>query len=88
VTALKLRVQIDLLRIQHVQSQLGVPHAPHPDAEETLCVVCFDAPKRYAMLPCLHVCACEACAVCLKQTEFPACPICREPIERVGQVFT
>jgi hypothetical protein len=32
-----------------------------PDAEESMCVVCFDAPKQYAMLPCLHMCACEAC---------------------------
>ena len=34
------------LRTQQVQAQLGVPPAPHLDAEETLCVVCFDAPKQ------------------------------------------
>jgi hypothetical protein len=65
LAALTLRMQTDALRAQQVQAQLGVPPAapaPHPDAEETLCVVCFDAPKQYAMLPSLHMCACEACA--------------------------
>jgi hypothetical protein len=78
------------LRVQQMQAQLGVPPAAPaapPDAEETLCVVCFDAPKQYAMLPCLHMCACEACAQQLLQLH-RRCPVCREPIERVGQVFT
>jgi multidrug efflux pump subunit AcrA (membrane-fusion protein) len=78
------------LEVQQVQARLGVippAPAPHPDAEETMCVVCFDAPKQYAMLPCLHMCACEACAQQLLQLH-RRCPVCREPIERVGQVFT
>jgi hypothetical protein len=44
-----------------------VAEAPQPGAEETLCVVCVDEPKQYAMLPCLHVCvedaATSACAL-------------------------
>jgi hypothetical protein len=44
-----------------MQAQLGVPPASpalHLDAEETKCVVCFDAPKEYAP-SCLAVtCAC------------------------------
>jgi hypothetical protein len=55
--------------------------------EETMCVVCFDAPKQYAMLPCLHTCACEACAQQLLQVHH-RCPVCREPIERFGWVFS
>jgi hypothetical protein len=46
-----------------VHALLGVPpEAPalQPDAEETLCVVCMDAPKTHIVLPCLHMCACEA----------------------------
>jgi hypothetical protein len=41
------------LRLQQMQAQLGVPPAalaPHPDAEETQCVVCFDAPNDHAMV--------------------------------------
>jgi hypothetical protein len=85
-----LRMQSHALRMQQVQAQLGVPSAapaPHPDAEETMCVVCFDAPKQYAMLPCLHMCACEACAQQLLQVHH-RCPVCREPIERFGWVFS
>jgi hypothetical protein len=25
-------------------------------------VLCFDAPKDHIILPCFHVCVCEACA--------------------------
>jgi hypothetical protein len=83
------RMQNDALLAQQMQAQLGVSPAapaPHLDAEEKMCVVCFDAPKQYAMLPCLHMCACEACAQQLLHVG--QCPVCREPIERVGQVFT
>ena len=52
-----------------------------------MCVVCFDAPKQYAMLPYLHMCACEACAQQLLQVHH-RCPVCREPIERFGWVFS
>ena len=89
MAALTLRMQSDALRLQQMQAELGVSPAapaPHLDAEETMCVVCFDAPKQYAMLPCLHMCACEACAQQLLHVG--RCPVCREPIERVGQVFT
>jgi hypothetical protein len=89
MAALTLSVQSEVLRLQQVRAQLGVPTtapALHP-YEETLCVVCFDAPKQYTMLPCLHMCACEACAQQLLQLHH-RCPVCRAPIERVGQVFT
>ena len=51
-----------------------------------MCVVCMDAPKQYAMSPCLHVCACEACALQLLNVT-RTCPVCREPIQRIGQAF-
>jgi hypothetical protein len=55
-----LRLQSDALRLQQVQAQLGVvppaAPAPNPGAEETLCVVCFDAPKDRIILPCFHMC--------------------------------
>jgi hypothetical protein len=49
-----------------------------------MCVVCFDAPKNRVVLPCMHMCVCEACAQLLRGRF----PVCRTPIERVGQVFT
>jgi hypothetical protein len=71
------------LRTQQVQAQLGVPSAaPAPGADETLCVVCLDAPKDHIVLPCGHMCACGACAQLLRDR----CPVCRGPIEHITQV--
>jgi hypothetical protein len=91
LAALTLRAQADALRIQQVQAQLGVPPSaptPHPDdAEETMCVVCFDAPKDHVVLPCKHLCVCGACAEQLTKTRTPTCPVCREPIRETMKVF-
>jgi hypothetical protein len=64
-----------------MQAQLGMPPAapaPHLDAEETMCVVCFDAPKEYAIVP---------CAEQLTKTRTPMCPVCRGPIQQTMKVF-
>jgi hypothetical protein len=84
------RVQSDRLRVQQMQARLGVPPAaptPHPDAEETMCVVCFDAPKDHIIVPCGHMCVCEACAEQLTKTRTPSCPVCRKPIRETVKVF-
>jgi hypothetical protein len=79
------------LETQHLQAQLGssvVPAAaPNPGAEETQCVVCFDAPKDHLVLPCKHLCVCEACAQQLTKTRTPMCPVCRGPIIQTMKVF-
>jgi hypothetical protein len=91
--ALTRRMQGDALRLQQVQARLGssvVPPpapAPHLDAEETMCVLCFDAPKDHIILPCFHVCVCEACATLLTQMDKPSCPICRTAIQQTNKVF-
>ena len=84
LAALAMSVQSDTLRMQQVQAQLGVvpPAAPAPEPEEALCVVCFDAPKDHAIVPCGHICVCEACAEQLTKARTPMCPVCREPIQR------
>jgi hypothetical protein len=85
LAAVTLRMQSDALLAQQMQARLGVPPAaPHPDAEETMCVVCMDAPKNRVVLPCMHMCVCEACAQLLRDR----CPVCRGPIERIAQLFT
>jgi hypothetical protein len=86
--ALALRVHGDMLELQQVQSQLGssvVPPSPH--LEETLCVVCFEAPMDHIIIPCGHQCVCGACAEALKREPHPACPLCREPIIITAKVF-
>jgi hypothetical protein len=73
------------LEVQQVQAELGSGSGTsQPDAEETLCVVCMDAPKDHIVLPCMHMCACEACAQLLRDR----CPVCRGPIQHIAQVFT
>jgi hypothetical protein len=91
--SLMLMMQGAAMRLQQVQARLGsnvVPPAapaPHLDAEETLCVLCFDAPKDHIILPCFHVCVCEACATLLTQMDKPSCPICRTAIQQTNKVF-
>jgi uncharacterized coiled-coil protein SlyX len=78
------------LRLQQIQAHLGssvASPAPHPDAEETMCVVCFDAPKDHIIVPCGHQCVCAGCAEQLTKTRTPSCPVCRGPIERTMRVF-
>jgi hypothetical protein len=90
LAALTLTMQNDAMRAQRMQARLGVPlaaPAPHPDAEETMCVVCFDAPKEYAVVPCGHQCVCAGCAEQLTKTRTPTCPVCRGPIRETMKVF-
>jgi hypothetical protein len=80
------------MRFQQVQAQLGVrgvrpAPAAAPQGEEELCVVCVDARKDRAMVPCGHVCACEPCAVKLMRVTPKRCPICRDPVLNVMRVF-
>ena len=50
-------------------------------------MLCFDAPKDHIILPCFHVCVCEACANQLTQMSKPSCPICRTAIQHTNKVF-
>ena len=76
------------LRTKQLHSELGSGSGTSQlDAEETMCVVCFDAPKDHLVLPCKHLCVCEACAEQLTNTRTPTCPVCREPIQQTMKVF-
>ena len=76
------------LRMQQVQAQLDIapPAAPAVE-EEALCVVCMDARKQHAMVPCMHMCVCSACAQRLLDAQTPHCPVCRTPVESTTRVF-
>jgi hypothetical protein len=91
MAAITLRMQSDALRLWQMQARVGSsvvpPSVPHPDDEETQCVVCFDAPKDHAIVPCGHQCVCARCAEQLTKTRTPTCPVCREPIRETMKVF-
>ena len=74
------------LQLQQVQAQLGSSVVP-PTVEETMCVVCFDAPKDHIIVPCGHQCVCARCAEQLTNTRTPMCPVCRGPIRETMKVF-
>jgi hypothetical protein len=46
------------------------------------CVICMEAARDTAALPCRHMCLCHACAGALR-TQTNKCPICRNPIEKL-----
>ena len=48
------------------------------------CVICLDDAKTHCILPCMHMCLCEACS----KHEFDnGCPICRGPIEAIKLIY-
>ena len=55
----RLQIEQEMAALTLRLEQLGVlpaAPAPHPDAEETQCVVCMDAAKDQAVRPCMHMC--------------------------------
>eukprot|EP00931_Biecheleriopsis_adriatica_P106822 TRINITY_DN8119_c0_g1_i1.p1 TRINITY_DN8119_c0_g1~~TRINITY_DN8119_c0_g1_i1.p1 ORF type:complete len:462 (+),score=108.43 TRINITY_DN8119_c0_g1_i1:45-1430(+) len=61
---------------------------PSGSREERVCRICLIKPADHAMLPCGHVCACEACAPRLcSDAQRAVCPICRHGIARISRVY-
>lgn len=54
------------------------------DGEE--CVLCMDAPREYALVPCGHRCICATCIV-RHRTQLTACPLCKASVESVLRIF-
>jgi hypothetical protein len=76
------------LWVQEMRVRLGVwcrrhpPRRRRPRRRSAWC-----ASKRYAMVPCMHKCACEECAQQLLLTVTRSRPVCCEPIQRTTRVF-
>jgi len=61
------------------------------------CVVCMDAPRDCAVMPCGHVCLCSQCLPSFQaaslgdvdegDTSVGRCPICRAEISQVTRLF-
>jgi hypothetical protein len=56
--------------------------------EQSLCVVCMDAPKTHAIVPCGHVCVCEECGERLLAVQPVVCPMCREHAAMVMKLYS
>jgi hypothetical protein len=61
--------------------------AKEEEEDATLCVICLDARRCVALLPCKHLalCASPACAVMLGTP--PLCPLCRVTVADTLQLF-
>jgi hypothetical protein len=91
MAAITLRMQSDALQLRQMRARVGSSVAPPAAAASggggAMCVLCFVAPKDHIILPCYHVCVCEACASLLTQMREPSCPICRTAIQHTNKVF-
>jgi len=62
---------------------------------EECCVLCMDAERSHAVIPCGHQCLCGTCAAVLvppqtkrrKRFESALCPLCRAPARMTVQIF-
>jgi len=86
------RINAPLLR-----GDLSAPSAPSaPNAPSVsddgaegstsyVCKICYENPLDILLLPCNHLCICEACANSSHLLE--RCPVCNGPIERKQKIF-
>ncbi|KAK8721116.1 hypothetical protein OTU49_012928, partial [Cherax quadricarinatus] len=56
------------------------------EREDRLCVVCQDQVKCVILLPCRHLCLCDACRSAII-TRDNTCPVCRRPIIQTLRVY-
>jgi len=55
------------------------------ELEATLfCVVCRENKKDSLLLPCRHLCLCSNC---VKSYSFPDCPVCRQKVQKIIEVY-
>jgi hypothetical protein len=57
--------------------------------DPSICCICLSARKNTLLLPCRHLCVCDACGTALVERSTALCPLCRTFVEaRVMEVFT
>jgi hypothetical protein len=66
----------------------AVAETVHEDLQNRwLCVVCLEAEKSVALLPCRHLCMCAACTRSIMASS-KQCPVCRTGIADTYEMFT
>ena len=63
----------------------GAPFAAGDDGTE--CIVCLSEAASHAVVPCGHKCLCKTCTTEVEQGRLGACPLCRERIVRMLQIY-
>lgn len=78
----------DVNPLQLPVNQIPAAEPPPPQDEPVLplsndvddgseCVMCLDAPKTMAFVPCGHMCVCESCSESIEPRGSRRCPMCR-----------
>lgn len=63
---------------------LPLPAAPEVK-DEQLCVICLENEKRYAVIPCGHLCLCAECSDVVRDSG--RCPICLADVAGVYRIY-
>ena len=71
---------------------VSAPSAPARNAFEEeedarICVVCFEAARSHACVPCGHWCMCEGCSDALFSRPEPSCPLCRADVVAKVRIY-
>ncbi|KAG9445669.1 hypothetical protein H6P81_011797 [Aristolochia fimbriata] len=67
-------------------TDLVTPSEANTDDSSALCVICLDAPKEGACVPCGHVVGCMSCLNDIKGKGW-GCPVCRTKISQVIKLY-
>ena len=77
-----------------IESEMGAPPLDVPPSTDEgspaaplTCVVCFDEPVTHAMVPCGHLCICEACSDKVMAAS-KKCPICCQACNISMRIYT
>lgn len=85
-----MRQQISSSTMETMETQDIFGSEPGPDGVSRQdCIVCQNAPRDTAVLPCRHMCLCAGCAEYLRsriQQRSYKCPICRKQISMMVQM--
>ncbi|XP_067935821.1 protein neuralized-like [Watersipora subatra] len=74
-------------------SESSGPSSTPAEVDETAqnlaneCTVCFDKPCNCVIYTCGHMCMCYECALSVKASTDPLCPICRQDIKDVIRIY-
>ncbi|XP_076064744.1 uncharacterized protein LOC143038905 [Oratosquilla oratoria] len=71
---------------RHSEVEIQLYRELEDERESRLCVVCQDHVKCVILLPCRHLCLCDACRSAII-TRDNACPMCRRPIRETLRVY-
>ena len=65
--------------------RLGRPASSVSHSGGDVCAVCMDETPNCVLVPCRHTCLCCTCAVTIRTSDNPSCPICRYNIDGINE---